>query len=171
MTVATDTFMVCSTMFANTLGAVMTQDLKPYMGLPIATPAVQLYKADTGISLARAYVVTKAIEPGGPGRFGEVGDATLLAGTTTYITPAVTITVTTIGDFGASNLSASGVTDVLTKVASETYVQQRVVGSALGQVQFVQYRIGDETGGSALASEFNLGRMVVPIGPHDPVSE
>ncbi len=171
MSVVTDAFMVCSTMFAKTLGAVMSQDFKPYMGQPSVTPTLNLYRGDTGISLARAYVVTKAIEPGGPGRFGEVGDAVLLTGTTTFTVPQVTLTVTTIGDFSAANVTASGVTGLLTKIASETQIQQRVVGSGLGQVQFVQYEIGDSSGGGTRASEFNLGRMVVPIGPHDPVGE
>jgi len=150
----------CATLFANTLGATMSKDLKPYISTASLGGTATLFKADTGVASTRAYIVTKAIEPGGPGRTGEVGEAVLLAA----VSAGVTITVSVSGDFGSQSMSG---TALLTAIGAETRVQVPVIGSALSEIAFVQYTIGDA---AAVATAWNLDRVVVPIGPHQAVS-
>ena len=150
----------CATLFANTPGASMSRDLKPYVGQTGA--ATRVWKADTGTddngTLFQAYVDTKAIEPGGPGFYGAVGDATLLA----KAGSGVTITDTVTADYGMQTVSGS--TD-LTAGGSETRVTKRIEGSALrGDVRFVQHRLGDA---AAVSNAWTLDRLLIPLGKQE----
>ncbi len=140
--------------FANTLGATMSKDLKPYMSITQLSLQPAVWKADTGtadpIGAFQSYVVTKAYEPGGPGHVGVVGDASLLA----KAASGVTIGVTVIGDFALQSKACSV---LLTAEASETRVIRRVEESGLGNVGFVQYQIGDLT---AIDTAWSLDRLV-----------
>jgi hypothetical protein len=152
----------CATLFANTLGAAMSRDLKPYVG---QTGAVtRLWKADTGTddngTPYQAYVVTKALEPGGPGFYGSVGDAVLLAKAGT----SVTITATVTADFGIQTTSG---TALLTASGSETRVSKTLEGSGLAGVSFVQYQLGDA---SAISNSWTLDRLTLPLGQSEAVS-
>lgn len=152
----------CAVMFANTPAASMSKDLKPYVGQTGAND--RIWKADTGTTdngtTYQGYVITKAVEPGGPGFVGEAGEAVLLA----KVASGVTITDTVTGDFGLT--TATG-TALLTAVGSETRVSVPLTGSALGQVQFVQHQIGDA---SASDVTWTLDRLICPVGPHQSVS-
>lgn len=154
----------CSCMFANTTGASMSTDLKPYGGQ--TDTANVLFKADTGVSDAgttfQAYVTTRPIEPGGAGFYGEVGDAELLAAAAT----GVTITTTVTADFGKQ--TATGVA-LLTPEGAETRVSKRLEGSALaGDVGFVQHQIGDSVASTAA---WTLDRLVIPYGKRGPTTQ
>lgn len=152
----------CAVMFSNTVGASMSKDLKPYIGQTGAND--RLWKADTGTTdngtVYQGYVITKAVEPGGPGFFGEAGEAVLLA----KVASGVTITDTVTGDFGAT--TATG-TALLTAIGAETRIQVPLTGSALGQVQFVQHQVGDS---AASDVTWTLDRLICPVGPHQSAS-
>ncbi len=155
----------CAVPFANTIAAAMSRDLKPYVGETGSTN--QISKADTGTddrgTAFQGYVDTVALEPGGAGFFGGVGDALLLA----KAAAGVTITATATGNFGETGLVATG-TALLTPGGSETRVSRRFEGSALhGDVQFVQYRIGDA---AAVSNAWTLERLVIEPVKHDGVS-
>lgn len=155
----------CAVLFSNTVAASMSQDLKPYVGQISAIN--RIWKADTGVSdngtAYRAYLQTGAIEPGGPGWYGAVGDAELVAAAAT----GVTITATVTADFGLQSQSTG--TALLTAEASETIVTRRLEGSALaGDVRFVQHQLGDA---AASTAAWTLYRLVVPYGPKDAVSQ
>lgn len=148
----------CAALFANTLGASMSKDLKPYLGS--ALTANTLYKGDddsvnqdAGTNY-QAYIVTRPIEPGSPGYNGTVGDALILA----PVSAGVTITATAIPNFD-STYAKSG-TALLTATGSETRVVRRLDGSSLGNTAFVQYQIGD---GAAANTAWSLDRIVVPV--------
>lgn len=150
----------CATLFANTLGASMSRDLKPYVGQTGA--AVRLWKADTGTddngTNFQAYVITKAIEPGGPGYNGGVGDSMLLA----KAASGVTITDTITADYGIQTTTG---TALLTAAGSETRVTVRLEGSALsGDVRFIQHQLGDA---SAASNAWTLDRLVTPLVKHE----
>lgn len=151
----------CAVQFANTLGAAMSRDLKPYVGQTGGT--VRIWKADTGTddngTAFKAYVVTKAYEPGGPGFFGEVSDSILLA----KAASGVTITDMIIPDFDASRAKTG--TCTLTAAGSETRVQKRIEESAFGEdVSFIQHQIGDS---AAVSNAWTLDRLVTPYQRKD----
>lgn len=146
----------CAVMFANTLGAAMSRDLKPYVG---QTGAVtRIWKADTGTddngALFKSFILTKAIEPGTPGFYGGVGDSTLLAKTSAGVTISDIVTA----DFGVQTVTG---TASLTADGAETRVTRRIMGSALsGDVKFIQHQIGDA---AAVANSWTLDRLVTTL--------
>lgn len=155
----------CSMNFSNTIAAAMSMDLKPYLGS--ALTANIIYRGDDSTVTAddsttfQAYVLTKPLEPGGPGFNGHVGDPMLLAKTAT----GVTITATVVPDFDPS-LTRTG-TALLTATASETRVSRRLEGCALGQVQFVQYQLGDA---AAVSNAWTLDRLTITYDKQEAVS-
>ena len=147
-----------ATMFANTLGATMSSDLKPYLGQ--AGAADRVWKGGTGTDDAgtafQAYVIPKVLEPGGAGYYGEVGTAVLSA----KAGAGVTITATVTGDYGMAGKSATGTAD-LTPRTTESRVTLPLQDSALsGDVMSVQYQIGDA---AAVSNTWSLDRLVIPI--------
>ncbi len=156
---------VAACLFSNTIGATMSQDLKPYYSKFVTLSLTgSILKGDTGnndeAAGYRAYVDTRAYEPGGAGYYGEIGDAVLMAAASS----GTTITLTAIADFGIQTKAA---TVLLTPSASETRVTKRVEDSALaGDVIFVQHRYGDA---AATTSAWNIDRLIVPRRQQDPV--
>jgi len=155
----------CAHLFANTLAADMSPDLKPYLGS--ALTANILYRADddtvtqdAGTSF-RGYILTRPIEPGGIGFKGTVQDAILLAPAAS----GVTITATVIPDFDRT-YAKTGST-ILTATSSETRVSRRLENSALNDMQFVQYEIGDA---SAANNTWAMDRLVIGYAANEPVA-
>lgn len=149
-----------STLFANTIGASMSRDLKPYIGQTGGNSRV--WKTDTGTDDTgtpfQAYVITKAVEPGGPGNKGGVGDSLLLAkaGSNVMITDTVT------ADYGLQTTTG---TATLTASGSETRVSVRVEGSALsGDVTFIQHQVGDA---SPIANSWTIDRLIMTSSKHE----
>jgi hypothetical protein len=155
----------CSMAFSNTIAAAMSLDLKPYLGS--ALTANIIYKGDDAAvtddagTAFQAYVLTKPIEPGGPGFNGRVGDPMLLAKTGT----GVTITATVVPDFDSANAKTG--TALLTATATETRVSRRLEGCGLGQAQFVQYQIGDA---AAISNAWTLDRLTITATKQEAVS-
>lgn len=148
-----------STMFANTLGATMSSDLKPYIGQYDGNNL--LWKAGTGTDDAgtpfQSYVILKTIEqPGSPGYYCEVGNVVLTA----IASSGVTITCTVSGNYGVSLLSATG-TASLTPSFSETRVTVPLLETSLsGDLFAVTYQIGDSSG---VANSWTLDQVVIPV--------
>ena len=155
----------CAHLFSNTIGTTMSLDLKPYVAS--ATTATALSKGDTdgqtsdGGTTFQAYILTRPVEPGGPGFNGTVGDPLLTA----QVSTGVTITATVIPDFDAT-FTKTG-TATLTAANAETRVSNRLEGMALTSAQFVQYQVGDA---SAIANSWNLDRLVVTYVQNESVS-
>lgn len=154
----------CAVQFADTLGAAMSRKLKPYVGQTGGN--TRIWKADTGTddngAAFKAYVVTKAVEPGGPGFFGEVSDSILLAKSGS----GVTISDMVIPDFDSTRAKTG--TCLLTATGSETRVSRRIEDSGFGEdVSFIQHQIGDA---AAVANSWTLDRIVTPFGKRDAVS-
>jgi hypothetical protein len=153
----------CATLFANTLGASMSRDLKPYIGQTGGN--ARLWKADTGTddngTPYQGYVDTKAVDVGGPGFAGWVGDGMLLA----KASSGVTITDTVTADFGAQTPKIG--IGSLTPSGQETRVSVRLEDTAFAGVQFVQHRLGDA---APISNAWTLDRLVVPYGHSEAVS-
>jgi hypothetical protein len=148
----------CASLFANTIAASMSRDLKIYVGQTGANN--RILKTDTGTddigTAYQAYQLTKAYEAGGAGMAGVMGDAVLLAKTAT----SVTITDTVVPDFDASRAATS--TCDLTAVGSETRVTRRFMGSGFAEeLKFAQHQIGDA---AAVSNSWTLDRVVIPLG-------
>ncbi len=152
----------CAAMFANTPGATMSKDLKPYVGQWDGN--AKLWKADTGTTDAgtafQSYVVSRTIEPGGPGYYGEVGDAVLMM----VSTNTVSVIVSCIEIFTLMNPFVATATGDATQ---QLRYQVRCVDTALGQAQMVYYRIGDV---GAVDATWSLERLVIPVTQTDAVS-
>ena len=129
----------CSTMFANTVGASMSRDLKPYIGNTGAANTV--LKCDTtttndaGTNF-QAYVLTKPYALGSLGAFCTVGQGTLVA----KAGSGVTITQSLIRDFGIETRTA---TVSLTPAGAETRVFRLFDSGSMAGAQVVQFQIGD----------------------------
>jgi len=159
---------VCSVMFSNTPGATMSLDLKPYIGVDANGSSNTIFKYDTGTTDPegnfQAYILTRAIEPGGTGFYGEVGNAVISA----PVASGVTISTTAVGDYGQNGKNATG-SNVLTAVDSETRVTRVMEGSALtGDLITVQHQVGDDT---AVSNSWSLDRLIVPMARRGPVSQ
>lgn len=154
----------CAVMFANTMGASMSRDLKPYVGQTGGNNRV--YKADTGTddvgTAYQAFVTTKAQEPGGPGFYGGIGDSYLLAKSST----GVMITDTITADFGLQ--TATGSASLTPTEKNESRVSVRLEGSALnGDVKFVQHTVGDA---SPVSNTWTLDRLITLHDRFEPVT-
>ncbi len=143
----------CSFLFSNTIGAPMSRDLKPYIG---STAAVNTFgKCDTGTqdlgANFQSYIDTKVYEPAGDNFTTSVLGGQIVATTST----GVTITVTTLADFG---MQSQADTVLLTASGTETRVQPRIgAGIALGEIQTMQWRVGD-------ASAANVAWQIDELG-------
>lgn len=158
----------CSCLFANTLGATMSTDLKPYFA---QTNGVnRIWKGDTtdtdNGTLFQAYVTTKAYEVGGPGYKGEVGDPILVASPSNNVVGSdTTITMNVIPDFGVETSKNS--TALLTPATTETRVIRRFQDASLNGFQFYQWKIGDT---NALQQAWSFDRLTIPIAAHESMS-
>lgn len=145
----------CACLFANTLGAAMSRDLKPYMGRSSGTV---IYKCDTtntmdNATAFQATITTKPLRTGPPGTNIGVAESYLLA----EANPNVTITQTLSRDYG---LETRASTVGLTPDATETRVLKKFEASALSGAGTVHVTIGD---GSALAQNWVLDTLTIPI--------
>lgn len=129
----------CSVMFANTLGATMSRDFKPYAGRTTGTVILKCDTAttnDAGTNF-QSYIVTKPYALGGGlGGYFTVGQGTLVA----QVSAGVTITQSLIRDFGLETRTA---TCLLTAQAAETRTQQLLDSGAMAGAGVVQLQIGD----------------------------
>lgn len=129
----------CSTLFSNTIGTTMSRDLKPYIG---STSAINTFgktytgSQDFGVNY-QGYIDTKDYSPWGNDHSGDVMAAQIVAAAQA----GVTLTVTTVGDFGVQSATD---TVSLTPEGSETRVQP-LVGKAMvmGDIETVHWRVGD----------------------------
>lgn len=147
----------CSVMFANTVGATMSRDLRPYIGKPAAAEIWKCYSsATTDASTAyQAYLTTKPIYVTGDiRRYVGLGEPSVIAKVGTP-----TLTVTMSRDFGVETRSG---TTTIAAVGSETRVIKKVEGLEWEQVRVAQVTVGD---GSALDSAWTLDGLVIPVTP------
>ncbi len=158
---------VCSTMFSVTIAASMSSDLKPYFGDAFG----QIAKCDSGTTdtgnVFKAYIRTKAYEPGGPGFYGQMGDAMVLAANGAN---AATLTIIVTPDFGQVTASANNDAKTATVVVPAlfgtgvTRSELRCEDSTLSGYKFYDYTIGDAT---ALTQKWTLDRVQVPFTRHE----
>lgn len=159
----------CSVMFSNTIGASMSVDLKPYGGYLAFATAPIITKWDTGVAdispsgqaSIKAYSTLKAYEPGGPGFYGQCGDAMLTAAASA----GTTITATVTPDFGVATAKTG--TALLTAAGAETRVTVRLEDSTLSGFQFYQHTLGDA---AANTKAWTLDRLVIPIARKEQAS-
>lgn len=147
----------CATLFSNTIGASMSRDLKPYVGQVGAVK--RICKCDTGTddlgTAYRAYVTTRAEDPGGNGFDGEAGDPLLVAKSS----EGVTITDTIVCDYGMQSSSGSC---SLSPEKTETRVQRRLQGAGISGVSTIQHQIGDAI---AVSNAWTLDQIITPWAP------
>lgn len=148
---------ICGCMFANTLGATMSLDLKPYTGTRTSNKFLLKYNTSDKDDAGTAYqslLTTRPILPDGAlGYNYKVEEANLLG----KVNATDTITVTAVRDFGAE--SRAGTTG-LAAVGSETRTQRRVENTDFEGGGVFQYTIGD---GSSVASNWVLDALMVPM--------
>lgn len=132
----------CSVLFANTIAAAMSRDLKPYAGMTTGNNV--LGKCDTGTQdlgvnyLAR--FTTKVYAPWGDDYEGTIAGGQLVA----VAASGVSVTVTTFANF--QPLIAQSVTSSvsLTPAGTEAFVKPRIGGDvAWSNVQWVQWQVGE----------------------------
>lgn len=143
----------CSTMHSNTLGAAMSRDLKPYIGI---TTGTAIWKADTGTTdngtAFQAYLLTRPYTPAGLGtKVGIVQDSTLAA----QAAVGVVVTMTINKDMGRRFLNS---TATLTPEDTELRVFPSFIGSKLADARTVQFQIGDYV---AIDNGWNLDACAV----------
>lgn len=154
----------CGVLFANTLGASMSRDLKPYLGRTgTGITAPTLWEGDDGTTDAsttyRGLVTTKTYSAKLGHHFSMQHDAYLLAETAS----GVTITLTTDRDFGAETATA---TAVLTAAASETRTFEKFEGAQVSEAAHVSFSVGDA---AAADGAWVLDTIVAPITVDAPV--
>jgi len=143
--------MRCSVMFANTVAASMSRDLKPYVG---GQATNKILKCDTSSTsddgtTFQAYVLSKPFALGGLGTYATVGQGTLYA----QVASGVTITQTLIRDFGLESTTA---TVSLTPTASETRIQRLIDSGHMGSCWAIQVMLGDA---SAIANAWAIDAL------------
>jgi hypothetical protein len=147
----------CGSLFANTVGATMSRDLKPYIGRTGA--AGLIWKCDSSATddsgtTFQAYVQSKEYAPAGLGRNVLLREPSLIA----KVASGVTITVTGRQDFGLRS-DATG-TCLLTASGSETHVQKKAEGFQSANLGSIAYRIGDA---SAVSNQWTLDALFAPF--------
>jgi hypothetical protein len=159
----------CCAMWPSTLAASMSRELKPYIAKGSGGSAV-IYKCDDSSVTQddgtnyQASITTKAIEPGGSGFHGSVGDAVLLA----KAASGVTITATVSKNFGAETKTGSALLTLTADEGSATRVSRRLEDSSFAGCQFVQYTLGDA---AAINNTWNLDRLVMPYHRQEAVGQ
>lgn len=149
----------CSTMFANTIGASMSIDQKPYLGKSDET---KIWKCDSGTNDAgtnfQAYITTQAYPVGGLLKHARVGQPVLVG----KAASGVTIQGTVTRDFGVETKTD---TVLLTASGSETRVAPQFEALELAGVTAVQYTIGDA---AAASNAWTLDALVAPMALQEP---
>lgn len=143
----------CAVMFANTLGASMSRDVKPYLGQLGGT---RLYKADTGTddngTLFQAYVDLPERHPAGIDHNVVIKNPYVLASASSQ-----TLQVTMTADYGAK--AARTDSESFTPVGSETRLRKRFEGVEVADAGSVQFRVGDA---AAVSNAWNIDALHVP---------
>lgn len=145
-----------SVMFANTVGATMSRDLKPYIA---QSGTARIWKCDSsatddGGTAFQAYIDTKEYAPVGLNQNCELDEPHLIA----EVASGVTITVTASTDFGLRTTDGIG-TCLLTAAGSETAVHKKIEGFQTSGISTVSYRIGDA---SAVSNHWTLLALLAP---------
>lgn len=150
----------CAVMFANTLAASMSFDLKPYVGRATGTTILKTDSTatdDAGTTF-QAYVKTAPITPGSSLGYNlTVSEASLIA----IAASGVTITQTIDRDFGLETQTASV---SLTAAASESRVYRKIEAGTLAGAGIIQLQWGDS---AAVSNAWTLDAVVAPVAPHD----
>lgn len=147
----------CSVMFANTLAAAMSRDLKPYVGRASGTAIWKLDDAsaldDAGTSF-QAYLKTKPLRIAPLGQNMGVGQSILVG----KALDGVTITQTLDRDYGLETRTSSC---LLTPTsAGESRVIKKFEASELAQAGAVQVQLGDA---AAQTGAWSLDLLEIPI--------
>jgi hypothetical protein len=146
----------CAVMFSNTLGASMSRDVKPYIGLSSSTATI--LKADTADltdngTTFRGYLRSRPYTPAGLATNFGFEEGYLVAESSS----GVTIRLSVIRDMGVETRTSDV---VLTADGSETYVLKKFDACDLSQAWCAQMEIGDA---SAVAAAWTLEGFTVPI--------
>jgi hypothetical protein len=145
----------CSVMFANTVAAAMSRDLKPYIGQTEGNN--RIWKCDSTATddagtTFQAYVDTK--EYGTLGMNHGIRDGVLVA----QAASGVNIVTTIVSDFTLNSDAASTVS--LTATSSESRVQKRLEGLQTAGVGTFRLRIGDS---GAISNQWTVDAVIVNV--------
>lgn len=159
---------LCSVMFANTIGASMSYDLKPYIGYGGAdvfgSGTECLWKCDSDDdeddngSAFQAYIQTKPYQLAGPYRLFVMTEPTVLARAAT----GVSVRVSCIRDFGLETRTAD--VSLTASAASETHVTRKLDDSAMEAAAYLALRVGDA---SAVETGWTIDLVEVPWEPRE----
>lgn len=152
----------CSVMFANTIGATVSRDLKPHIGQHGAN--ARLWKCDTADTddngtAFQAYVDLPDRHFGGLEHRCELGHPFVLGSAGSY-----TLTLTFTDDYGTRSRTA---TISMAATGSETRVLRTVEGIETVDAYAVKIRVGD---GSAIANTWTLDALGQPYLTRETVS-
>lgn len=145
----------CSSMFANTLGATVSKDLRPHTGRSDTT----IYKHDTtdqkdNTTAFQSYVTTKCIIPDeGFLTNNAIADPIVVA----RAQAGSQLRVTLVADF---ELRTSNADAMLDPKRTETRVIRKIAGSSQSEAGAYQIRYGDAL---AIANKWAVDAIIVPV--------
>ena len=145
---------IASVLFANTVAAAMSRDLKPYVSRAVAIHKCDTSDADDSGTSFQGTVTTRHLLPSGNllERTG-VGESMLA----TKAQAATTLTVTINRDYG---VETRALTVSIAPAASETRVTRKVEGSELSDASVLQMTVGDSAASTAV---WTIDALVVPV--------
>ena len=148
---------VSAVSFANTLGASMSKDLKPYLGL---VTAATIYKADTTDTSDNGTAFQAYIKPRPIIQSEDLYPITGCSRVSLVakVATAVTIQLSLWRDFGKS--AARTFTQTLTAIGSETRTTKDFPDSSMTEAYVLELQIGDA---SAVASAWVLDELIIPV--------
>jgi hypothetical protein len=146
----------CACLFANTLGASMSKDLKPYVSRNTTN---RVLKADSATAKQddttpyQAYILTKPYQPAGESNKFQVFDPLIVA----EAANGVSVQVEVVRDDGVEAKPANVV--LTPRNTTQTRVRKKVAGANLAGCTSVQYRVGDK---AAVASGWRIDQIIAP---------
>lgn len=151
----------CSTMFANTLGATMSRDLKPYTGKSSGTVILKGDTSDTDDAgtAFQAYVDLPTRHFAGLTKKFGIDQGIVLGSAGSH-----TLRLTLTRDYGVDS-STANVT--MTAAGSETRTQKVWESGVTADARAVQIRVGDA---SAVATAWTIDALVVQVREQEPVA-
>jgi hypothetical protein len=151
----------CAAMFANTLGASMSSDLKPYAGLSSSAVLLKCDTTDTTDNAQnfQAYVKSRPLDIQQFGDNVGLGVSSLLADPAT----GVNITLSMIRDYGLETRTSAV---SLTAAASETKVIRKFEDSEIAGAGVVQVQLGDSA--AVAATQWKLHELALTVFPQEP---
>lgn len=152
----------CSVMFANTVGASMSRDLKPYIGQAVDNT---IWKCDTSATddagtAFQAYLTTGVRAPFGLYRKFSIYEALLLA----KAASGVTIQLTLTRDFGAEERTSTVTLTLVSVEGSATRVFRRFEDSEMAACRVIQITLGDV---SAVSNAWTLDALALKCRPEE----